>query len=106
LQENTAAKLFCSFSLTEKTPDHCYFSELRKKIGTEKLAKFLLFNFSSPSAIALSLSSHRLIFEIILEASTKVKAFDTKPFSRNLSPNLLNSLASFSVPIFLRSSEK
>lgn len=42
LQENVAAKLFCAFTLTEKTPDHCYFSELRKKVGTEKLAK--LFN--------------------------------------------------------------
>jgi IS5 family transposase len=42
LQENVAAKLFCSFTLTEKTPDHSYFCELRKKIGTEKIAK--LFN--------------------------------------------------------------
>ena len=42
LQENTAGKLFCGFTLTEKTPDHSYFCELRKKVGTEKLAK--LFN--------------------------------------------------------------
>ena len=42
LQENTAAKLFCGFTLLERTPDHSYFSELRKKIGTSKLAK--LFN--------------------------------------------------------------
>jgi IS5 family transposase len=42
LAENNSAKFFCSFTLTEKTPDHSYFSELRKKIGTEKLAK--LFN--------------------------------------------------------------
>lgn len=39
LQENTAGKYFCGFSLTEKTPDHSYFSVLRKKIGTAKLAK-------------------------------------------------------------------
>ena len=32
LQENTAGKLFCGFSLLEKTPDHTYFSALRKKI--------------------------------------------------------------------------
>lgn len=25
--------------MSEKTPDHSYFSELRKKVGTEKLAK-------------------------------------------------------------------
>ena len=39
LQENNAAKLFCGFSLLEKTPDHSYFCVLRKKIGTKKLAK-------------------------------------------------------------------
>ena len=38
LQENTAGKYFCGFSLLEKTPDHSYFSVLRKKIGTQKLA--------------------------------------------------------------------
>lgn len=42
LQENNAGKFFCSFTLREKTPDHSYFSELRKKIGTKNLAK--LFN--------------------------------------------------------------
>src|SRR5271154_2699133 len=42
LQENNAGKFFCSFSLSEKTPDHSYFCELRKKVGTAKLAK--LFN--------------------------------------------------------------
>jgi IS5 family transposase len=42
LQENNAAKYFCGFDLTAKTPDHSYFSELRKKIGTARLAQ--LFN--------------------------------------------------------------
>lgn len=42
LQENNAGKLFCGFSLMEKTPDHSYFSALRHKIGTHRLAK--LFN--------------------------------------------------------------
>ena len=39
LQENNAGKLFCGFSLLEKTPDHTYFSHLRAKIGTDRLAK-------------------------------------------------------------------
>lgn len=39
LQENTAAKLFCDFSLLESTPDHTVFSRFRKKIGTELLSK-------------------------------------------------------------------
>jgi len=42
LQENTSAKMFCDFSLTEKVPDHTYFCQLRKNLGTEKLVK--LFN--------------------------------------------------------------
>jgi len=42
LQENTAAKLFCGFTLTEKVPDHSYFCELRRKLGTSKIGK--LFN--------------------------------------------------------------
>ena len=39
LQENNAGKFFCGFTLREKTPDHSYFSSLRKKIGTAKLAE-------------------------------------------------------------------
>lgn len=42
LQENNAGKYFCGFSLREKTPDHSYFSSLRKRIGTNLLVK--LFN--------------------------------------------------------------
>ena len=38
LQENTAGKYLCGFSLLEKTPDHSYFSVLRKKIGPQRLA--------------------------------------------------------------------
>ena len=38
LQENTAGKFFCGFSLLEKTPDHSYFSILRTKIGTKRLS--------------------------------------------------------------------
>jgi len=39
LQENNAAKLFCGFDLTEKTPDYTLFTKIRKKLGTEKLSK-------------------------------------------------------------------
>ena len=42
LQENLAGKLFCGFGLDEGTPDFSYFSILRKRIGTERLAD--LFN--------------------------------------------------------------
>ena len=42
LQENLAAKLFCDFSLESPTPNFSYFSKLRTKIGTKRLAD--LFN--------------------------------------------------------------
>jgi len=37
-KENNAGKFFCGFSLQEKTPDHTYFSHLRAKIGTKRIA--------------------------------------------------------------------
>lgn len=39
LQENVAAKYFCGFSLTDKTPDHSSFGKMRGRIGTSQLSK-------------------------------------------------------------------
>lgn len=39
MQENNAAKWFCEFSLTERTPDHSVFSRIRKRIGTNRLSQ-------------------------------------------------------------------
>ena len=45
LRENVSEKFFCGFSLLENTPDHTYFSHLRSKIGTKRLAElFRKFN--------------------------------------------------------------
>ena len=38
ISDSNAAKWFCDFKLTEKTPDYSVFSRLRKKIGTETLS--------------------------------------------------------------------
>lgn len=38
LRENLAVKWFCGFGLTEATPDFSYFSKLRKRIGTKRIA--------------------------------------------------------------------
>jgi transposase, IS5 family len=38
VQENMAVRLFCGYSLTEKTPDHSYFGKLRARIGTKRVA--------------------------------------------------------------------
>lgn len=39
LQENNAAKWFCGFKLSEKTPDHTIFCKVRNKIGTKILSE-------------------------------------------------------------------
>jgi len=39
LQENTAAKWFCDFEITEKTPNFSVFSRIRQRIGTSKLSE-------------------------------------------------------------------
>ncbi len=39
IQENTAAKWLCRFSLRENTPDHTTFCKVRHKIGTKILSK-------------------------------------------------------------------
>lgn len=38
MRENNAAKWFCEFDLTEKTPDHTVFSKVRSRLGTSKLS--------------------------------------------------------------------
>jgi len=37
--ENNAARWFCGFDLTAKTPDHSVFGRVRSRIGTNKLSK-------------------------------------------------------------------
>jgi len=39
IQENTSAKWFCHFNLSEKTPDHTVFCKMRTRIGTKLLSK-------------------------------------------------------------------
>jgi len=39
IQENTAARWFCEFNLSDKTPDHTVFCLIRKKIGTKLLSQ-------------------------------------------------------------------
>ena len=42
IQENTTAKWFCGFELTDRTPDFSVFSRIRQRIGTSKLSKIFL----------------------------------------------------------------
>ena len=38
VRENLAIRWFCGFGLTEHTPDYTYFSKLRKRLGTKRVA--------------------------------------------------------------------
>lgn len=38
VRENLAIRWFCGFTLTEHTPDHTYFSKLRSRLGTKRVA--------------------------------------------------------------------
>jgi len=52
-------KFFCGFSLLEKVADHTYFSHLRAKIGTKRLAELFIseiFNFVDASQIVSKVS--------------------------------------------------
>ena len=76
LQENNAAKLFCGFSLLEKTPDHSYFCVLRKKIGTEKLAK--MFNKLGDSLREKGLVSNVFTFIDASKMISKMALWDER----------------------------
>lgn len=76
LQENTAGKLFCGFTLTEKTPDHTYFCELRKRVGTEKLAK--LFNKFGDKLREKGLISNAFTFVDASKLISKVSLWDDR----------------------------
>lgn len=67
LRENLAVKWFCGFGLTDTTPDHSYFSKLRKRIGTKRIA--VMFN-----TINETLETHGLFGNVFtfIDASTIV----------------------------------
>jgi len=67
LQENVSGKLFCGFNMTEKTPDHTCFSELRKRIGTSKLRE--MFNLVNDKLLSKGLVSNVFTF---VDASTMI----------------------------------
>lgn len=72
VRENMAAKWFCQFSLTEKTPDHSYFGYFRKRLGAERLMG--IFN-----TLRQSLKKHGLMREIFtfVDASQLVSKLST-----------------------------
>ena len=37
MRENLAAKWFCGFGVSDRTPDHSFFGSFRKRLGTKRL---------------------------------------------------------------------
>ena len=65
LRENLAVRWFCGFGLTDTTPDFSYFSKLRKRIGTKRIATMF-------QAINATLETHYLFGKVFtfIDAST------------------------------------
>lgn len=57
MRENLAAKWFCGFGLSDKTPDHSFFGDFRKRLGTKRLME--IFN-----RLRMSLKEAGLIREV------------------------------------------
>ena len=72
IRENNAAKWFCQFGLTEKTPDHSFFGDFRKRLGTKRLMG--IFN-----QLRASLKAHGLIREVFtfVDASHLISKLST-----------------------------
>ena len=72
LQENKAGKWFCELSLGEKSPDHSYFGDFRKRLGTCKLMEIC-------STVRDSLKNRGLIREVLtlVDASQLVSQWTT-----------------------------
>ena len=72
LQENTAGKWFCNLALGEKSPDHSYFGDFRKRLGTKRLMDVF-------SQVRHSLKDMGLIREVFtfVEASQLVSKLTT-----------------------------
>lgn len=72
LQENNAGKWFCEVPLGEKTPDHSYFGDFRKRLGTERLMKI----FSQVRAGLKNMGLIREVFTFV-DASQLVSKLTT-----------------------------
>ena len=72
LQENMAGKWFCDLALGEQSPDHSYFGDFRKRLGTTRLMTIF-------SHVRDSLKSMNLIREIFtfVDASQLVSKLTT-----------------------------
>jgi transposase, IS5 family len=89
LQENISGKYFCGFNLSEKTPNHSYFCELRKKIGTNELVK--LFNTLGDLLRCKGLIANVFTFVDASQMVSKVSLWDERDKAIKAGEETLNN---------------
>ena len=76
MQENLAGKWFCGFGLSEKTPDHSFFSDFRKRLGTKRLMD--IFNRQRVSLKAAGLIREVFTFVDASKLVSKLSTWDDR----------------------------
>lgn len=89
LKDNIAIRWFCGFPLYDKTPDHSYFGDLRKRMGAERLAE--LFNKVNESLRAQKLISDVFTFVDSKAIISKVKVWEERDKARKDGIDKLNN---------------
>jgi len=69
IKENLSVRWFCGFGLLEETPDYSYFSKLRTRIGTERIADL----FNRVNAVLEQLGLFGNVFTFIDASSVVTK---------------------------------
>ena len=72
LRENNASKWFCQFGLMDKTPDHSFFGDFRKRLGTTRLMEIF-------ATLRTALKAQGLVREVFtfVDASQLVSKLST-----------------------------
>lgn len=76
MAENLAAKWFCGFGLSEKTPDHSFFGGFRKRLGTQRLMD--IFNRLRASLKAAGLIREVFTFVDASQLVSKLSTWDDR----------------------------
>ena len=98
LRYDLSAKYFCSFGLTEETPDHSYFGSFRERIGTHQLSKIFqkmvnslkkeglireFYTFIDSSKIIACVDSWKARDKALADTKNQEKDYDGNPTMNN-----------------------
>lgn len=76
MRENLAAKWFCGFGLSDRTPDHSFFGSFRKRLGTKRLMD--IFNCLRASLKAAGLIREVFTFVDASQLVSKLSTWDER----------------------------